>query len=517
VILKKNSNKLTVWQKIGLFFLDKKPVTIGLWLLVVIFGILSYANWMRRDGFPSVDVPIALVQVIAFEDSAVSVDQKYTLPIIDVIKKDTSVKLVNSSSNDQGASIQLQFNEGTDVEAQLKNLEYELVGKLPKEGRVVYVKINASKLTAEGEDLLVSVHSADKTSEQLDLDATKLVGILNGKLKNGSSVRSIPNVESVNSGQSVDGSANNPEKAVIRFDRYYDKEIGTPQNSSLVAIKGIQNVDQLELYDEVLKSIKSEEVKTAGINASISANFAENIEEQISGLQKNLIEGLAVVIIVSFLLISLRGSLVTAIAMSSTVMITVGILQLIGYSLNTITLFSLVLCLALIVDDTTIVVEAIDDGLKRSDKFRDVVSDSIRKVTRASATGTLATILAFSPMLFIGGILGAFIRAIPITIIISLIVSLVVSIVFIPLMMWLVRDTKKESKVKTKVSKSKLFNPVAKFEESLGAVLARTVLWSAKSLKRSVLMRAGAVLLSIVFLASGVFIFTRVEYKYSRS
>ncbi len=510
-MVKKSS--LTIWQKIGLFFLDKKPVTVVLWLLVVVFGVLSYTSWMRRDGFPSVDVPIALVQVIAFEDSASTVDQKYTLPIIDAAKNEPTIKTVKSSSNDQGASIQLQFNDGTDVALQLKNLESQLVGKLPSTGRVIFVKINASKLTAEGEDLLISVYGANKTTEQLDADGSALALILDGKLNNASSVRAIPNVETINAGQSENGSDVAPNKAVVRFDRYYDHETGVAQNSSLVAVKGVENVDQLKLYDEVLNTLGSDEVKNANITASISANFAENIEEQISGLQRNLIEGLIVVIIVSFLLISLRGSIVTAIAMSSTVMITVGVLQLIGYSLNTITLFSLVLCLALIVDDTTIVVEAIDDGLKRSNKFRDVVSESIGKVTRASATGTLATILAFSPMLFIGGILGEFIRAIPITIIVSLLVSLIVSFVFIPLMMWFVRDRAGVKKTKAKKEGMKFFNPVAKFEEALGSWLANTVRWSAKSLKRTVLMRTGAVLLSLAFLVSGVLIFTRVEFN----
>lgn len=147
----------------------------------------------------------------------------------------------------------------------------------------------------------------------------------------------------------------------------------------IVGVAGNDGVDQLDLYDEILAVLETDEVKSIGADSSIAADYAEGIRDQISGLQKNLLEGLAVVLVVSFLLISLRGSLVTALAMTTTVILTIAVLKMIDYSINTITLFSLVLCLALIVDDTTIMVETIDAGLKKSKNFKEVVLEALKK------------------------------------------------------------------------------------------------------------------------------------------
>src|ERR1041384_6458188 len=111
---------------------------------------------------------------------------------------------------------------------------------------------------------------------------------------------------------------------------------------------------------------------------------------------------------------------------------TLGVLFLGGYSLNTITLFSLVLCLGLIVDDTIIMVEAIDAQRRRLKDRREIVHIATRKVSRAMVAATSTAILSFAPLLFVGGILGSFIRAIPVTVIAALLVSLLVALIFIP-------------------------------------------------------------------------------------
>lgn len=497
----KNVERLTIWQKIGMFFYTKRPFTLFIWLSVVVLGIMSYTSWMRKEGFPAISVPIGIVQVVSFDKSASEVDSTFAQPILGELKNLDSVKDISTTSTDQGASLVITFEEGTDVQSELDQIKADLSPKLPQgSAQVLYIKLEAGKLTEQGDDLLISVHKAGLSPAELDQASDRLVPILEENLSLAEGARTVRLIESVET-------PNGLIEQQVRFDRYYDKQTGTIEPASVVAVKGIEGVDQLELYDQVEELINSEKVESIGATASISADFAESIREQVSGLQRNLLEGLIAVLVVSFILISLRGSVITALAMTTTVLTTVAMLNLIGYTINTITLFSLVLCLALIVDDTTIMVEAIDAGLKKGGKFKEVVRSSFRKVARASATGTFVTILAFAPMLFIGGILGEFIRAIPVTIIISLLVSLMVSFVFIPLMMRLTYGKLKDGKVASKL------RFMDKVEGAIGTGLSRVILWSGQTMKRKLLTRLGAVVLSLAVVISGVMIFTKVEFN----
>ena len=112
---------------------------------------------------------------------------------------------------------------------------------------------------------------------------------------------------------------------------------------------------------------------------------------------------------------------------------TLALLFLLGFTLNVITLFAIILSLSLIVDDTIIMVEAIDAQRRRQKDAKKAVEEATRKVSRAMIAATLTAALSFAPLVFVGGILGNFIRAIPITIISALLISLLVALVFIPL------------------------------------------------------------------------------------
>jgi multidrug efflux pump subunit AcrB len=500
-MVKDKNASLSIWQRVGLFFYDRRVLTITILLVLIGFGALSYTRLMRREGFPAVNVPVGIVQVINFDQSAVEVDGSFAKPIIDAAKADKNTKEVVSTSTDQGATISISYKDDTDVQIALDEIKKKVQDKLPASGQVVYIKVNAGKLTPEGDDLLISVHGSGLNATELDAAAERLVPIIKQKVPLAQDARVYPLVESV-----LNPTTGESQSAQVRFDRYLDSDTETALPSVAVGVAGVEGVDQLKLYDQVQAALKSEEAADVGADSEIAADYAENIRSQVSGLQLNLFEGLIAVLIVSFILISLRGSLVTAFSMAATVTITVGILNLIGFTINTITLFSLVLCLALIVDDTTIIVEAIDAGLDKGKKFRDVVSTSLRKVIRASATGTFTTILAFAPMLFIGGILGEFIRAIPITIIISLLVSLVVSIVFIPLLMRLSFGRKLATYSPRRGNMHRL-------EAGLGNYLSNMLLKSTKTKVRSLSTKLHAVFFATLVVIAAGFVFRTVEFN----
>lgn len=497
------SKKHSFWHKFGIFFYDNWKITILLIFFVVSLGLTAYTRLMKREGFPSVEIPIGIAQIVSLGGDAKTTDQNYALPIAQLAKASPLAKKVATSSSDQGATVTIMYKDGTNVQAELDKIKDSAKDKLPQEGaKIFYLKINAGKLTAEGDDLLVSVHSSALDEREIDQKARDLSQMIKtAGLSQVADVHLFPSFETVTN--PVTGEQLSSQ---VRFDKFYHAGQTDVASSTLIGVKGKASSDQLKLYDQVKQFLDKQNSTSSNYRAEISISFAEQIREQVSALQRNLMEGLVVVLIISFILISFRSSLVTALSMTITILTTVGVLHLIGYSLNTITLFSLVLCLALIVDDTTIMVEAIDAGLKKGRQFRDVVLEAMSRVIRASATGTMATILAFAPMLFIGGILGKFVRAIPVTIIISLVVSLLVSFIFIPILM-------RFSFGRSLSHKKRIFSPAEKLEEHIGNRLAKTLIWSDKNRKRRIVMRSLSVLIGLGFLAAGGLIFSKVDFN----
>ncbi len=151
----------------------------------------------------------------------------------------------------------------------------------------------------------------------------------------------------------------------------------------------------------------------------------------------NLLTGLAAVTLVSLLLIGWRVAVITGGFMALVLLGSLTGLWAVGYTLNTITLFGLILTLGLLVDDAIVISESIDASRDEPDPAEadpglGVIRRAIDRVGSASLAGTLTTVVVFSPMLFVGGILGEFIRPIPATVIVTLLMSFAFSIVFIP-------------------------------------------------------------------------------------
>jgi HAE1 family hydrophobic/amphiphilic exporter-1 len=236
------------------------------------------------------------------------------------------------------------------------------------------------------------------------------------------------------------------QSVIVGIDRDAD-QIDVIELSTL-AKERIMNIDLSQFGDEY--------------KVVIGADFAETIDTQISSLQSNLFTGLIAVALVSFLLITWRASIITGLFMVTVVAATVSILYLIGYSLNTITLFALVLSLGLFVDDATIVVESIVASRSKKKTPLAAVKEAIRKIGAASFAGTFTTVFVFLPLAFLTGILGEFIRLMPITIIIALITSLTLSLTVIPVLAKFILLKR------TEVDRFTKANPIAKFEAYLG-------------------------------------------------
>jgi len=498
--MKKSATKPSLLQRFSLFFFDHWRISTVLWVATIAFGFLSYSVLLQRQGFPSVNLPFSTVTGAYFVNDPAKVDADVTKPTVEAIRKQSDVKSVNASSGANFVAIQIEYKEGTDAKTASAQVQKSVEAlNLPSSAKLNYQSIDFSKYNNKY-DLLVSVYAPAGTSaDTLNAQAATVAN----NLKNVKDVTSAEVVAQTET--AINPFTGKPGTQQTSFDRTAVTKDGqtTFYKSVSVGIVAKPDTDVLRLYDGVNNQLKATD---GNINAVITGTTAESVNEQINSLQQNLIEGLIIVAIISLILISWRAGIATSLSMATVLLATIGSLKLFGYSLNTITLFALILSLALIVDDTTIVAEAIDASQKEGRSKRETVAYAIKRVARASTTGTLVTMLAFAPMLFISGILGSFIKALPITIILSLAFSLLISLSFIPFLAgWLIIPKKF-----TKNKKS--FNPVSRLESWLSNGLSHTILWTRGKNGRRAFMATSAIILSTVALVGSFYFFGKLKF-----
>jgi len=203
----------------------------------------------------------------------------------------------------------------------------------------------------------------------------------------------------------------------------------TPANAvtlSIVKRTGGNIINTVELAKASLDGY----VKTIpGLEYSVTLDGAKYIREDFDQLTNDFFLTIALVMCVLFLLIGLKEALVAGLAIPLVFFITFGVMDLTGITLNFLSMFSLLLSLGLIVDDAIVVVSATKQYM-RSGKFtpEEAVLLVLNDFKIVLTTTTLTTVWAFLPLLFSSGIMGQFLKSIPITISVTLIASLAIAL-----------------------------------------------------------------------------------------
>ncbi len=175
---------------------------------------------------------------------------------------------------------------------------------------------------------------------------------------------------------------------------------------------------------EVLKKLP------AGITYSATLDMAKYIDDDFDQLTHDFILTLILVIIVLFLIVGFKEALVAGLAIPLVFFATFGMMKTLGISLNFLSVFSLILALGLLVDDAIVVVSATKQYLKIG-KFtpEEAVLLVLTDFKVVLTTSTLTTVWAFLPLLMTSGIIGEFIKSIPITVSVILISSLIIALI----------------------------------------------------------------------------------------
>lgn len=221
---------------------------------------------------------------------------------------------------------------------------------------------------------------------------------------------------------------------VTEFNNTYVKEEGRTFKSIKAEVIRKTNSDVVGTSEEVKQALEKMKgsVYPEDINIIINSDLADNVRNDLSNVQESALSGLIVVILVLFLFIGFKESLIVAIAIPLSLFMTLATLGLFDITLNTFAILGIIVSLGLIVDNSIIAIENIDRLKNKGLNRKDAARIGINQVGFPILAATLTTVAAFFPLSILPGILGEFVNTIPRTIIITLISSFIISIIITP-------------------------------------------------------------------------------------
>ncbi|WP_330318134.1 efflux RND transporter permease subunit [Streptomyces platensis] len=178
-----------------------------------------------------------------------------------------------------------------------------------------------------------------------------------------------------------------------------------------------------------------------GTDVTVVSDQGPAVSKSIESLTTEGLLGLAMaVIVILVFLLSLRSTLVTAVSIPLSVVITLIVLWTGDLSLNMLTLGALTIAIGRVVDDSIVVLENIKRHLGYGEERREAILSAVKEVSGAITSSTLTTVAVFLPIGVVGGMVGALFGSFSLTVTVALLASLIVSLTVVPVLSyWFLR------------------------------------------------------------------------------
>ncbi len=463
--------------------LKNRAVTIL--LAVLLTGASVWATFqLKLELIPNIEFPYMSVLTIYPDASPEEVADDVTEPIEQVIWdewQDEGLKHVYSTSAEGVSIIFTEFSFGTDMDEVTRSVEQgideisfpPLVEALSESGPGGYsnprvLKVNLSEmmplvyltlsgdlptaeLRAQSEDVLVPALQAvdgveaveveggsaeqvvitPRVGEMADLGVStyQLLAMLSAPMDYDSlqEVRSAPL-----------GTGN------LTVQDVSDVDVGPPPGTVITRTDGKPSIGII-----VLKAVDANTVDVAneaisvieGIGPNLENGAAltvifdqsEYIEDSIGELAQLAIIGALLAMIVVFLfLVAFRASVVTAMSIPLSVIIGFLVMYFFGITINLLTLSAMAIAVGRLIDNSIVVAEVIYRRLQQGESVRDAAINGAKEVATPITASTLATVVIFIPLAFVGSIVGEFFRPFGLTVTFALLASLFVALMIVP-------------------------------------------------------------------------------------
>lgn len=172
--------------KLSLFFFDRRWLTLVIWIAVLTFGIFSYTTFLKREGFPSINIPIVVIGGTTAQN-AQAIDQNIAKPLSNIALDQDNVSMVTTTSQDNFLRAMVQYEESADPTAARQKLEKAVreAGIVPEGANITFSApyFGATGGSTEKIDATVSLYdpSGNASLQELTAKAEQAVTFLDRK------------------------------------------------------------------------------------------------------------------------------------------------------------------------------------------------------------------------------------------------------------------------------------------------------------------------------------------------
>lgn len=491
----KNNKKVIRNFWLSSWALKNKNTVYLIVLAIITFGTYSYVS-LPKELFPEINIPTVMVQTLYPGNAPVDIENLITRQLEKEIESVKGIKEMTSLSSQDVSNIFVEFQTNVDIKTALQDVKdavdktkSDLPGDLLDDPMVMdidfsefpVINVNLSgeysinELKDYAEDLKdefeaiyevskVNLTGVTEREVKINLDPFKMsalqvsygdvesavyaenVSMSGGDIKMGKIKRSIRLVGEFADPEELENIIVKSEDDII----VYLKDIGTvvygfaerdsyarldknPVVSLQVVKKSGENLlSTIEQVIGILEESQKANIIPENLAVSITQDQSEMVKMQLSNLENSIILGMVFVIIVLFLFLGTRNSLFVGLAIPMSMFMSFMIMGMIGYKINMIVLFSLILALGMLVDNAIVVTENIYRYISRGYSFLESAKQATGEVAMPIISSTATTLAAFFPLLFWDSLMGEFMSYLPVTLIIVLASSLFVALVIIP-------------------------------------------------------------------------------------
>lgn len=487
----------------------KNSITVMvLAFLILVFGVYCY-QVLPRESDPDITIPNVFISTNYRGVSSIDMETSVTTEIEKKLKGLDGLKKIQSVSSEGNSSINVEFVTGTDINQALQDVKDkvdEAMGELPddldEDPSVFEVNFSEMPIVVFSLSGTCGLPCLKKIADDLEDEIEAVTGVLEvdvtGGVEREIRVEVAPEklsfyglsfdvlqqvVKSENRNTSggalrlgsgrfllrVPGEFTTPEEifwlvvGAHKGQPVYLKDVAEVKDSFKeetsrarldgreavnIAVKKRSGENIIAISKEIDRLIERQKATwPQGTDITKVLDKAKDIGIMVADLENNIFSGLVLVLAVVFFAMGLRNAIIVSMAIPFSMLLTFTVLYVMGITLNMVVLFSLTLALGMLVDNAIVIVENIHRFMEQGAGRVEAAMRATSEVAYPVIGSTLTTLAAFTPMLYWPGIMGEFMRYLPLTLIITLTASLLVALVINPALAALFMQEKRHGSV----------------------------------------------------------------------
>lgn len=469
-------------------------VFFGILIFIIAAGSSTYIS-IPKEAVPDVNIPIIYVSLSQKGISANDSERLLVKPIEDEVKTVEGIKEIRSTAYTGGGNVLLEFDAGFDADKAMDDIREKVdraKGDLPNEADeptvnevnisafpIILISLSGNLPDRTLQDLAENLQDEIETipsvleakiggrrNEQVDviIDTLALEGyninienLINTVNQNNMMVSAGEqdtgdgsfNIKVPGLYETIDDVLDTPIKtfgdSVITFrdiakvKRTFEdrKSYANVNGKKAVTIEVSKRVGE-NIIDTIKKIKEVSEQVTKDFPPSVDISFSQDqsktIQTMLNSLQNNVIAAIILVLIIILGALGVRSGFLVGVSIPGSFLSGILLLSIMGFTMNIVVLFALILSVGLLVDGAIVIVEYADRKIKEGLTIKESFAGASKKMARPIISSTATTLAAFVPLLFWPGLAGEFMKYLPITLICVLTSSLFMALLFVPVL-----------------------------------------------------------------------------------